>query len=457
MLKFKTIMRNIKLEHIYVILSLVFGLLFVVINGPFQSPDEFAHFYRAYQVSDGKFVCEHYNGQNGAYVPRSLIQSDIVQYSQRVPFHNNAKFNVHDIISSLSIRLNKKSTMFISIPNTATYNPIVYLPASIGIEIGKIFNLSPLILMYMGRICNLIFSTVLFYFSIKNIPYKKILLVLFGLMPMLLYQSATLSADSVTNCLAVFLISYFIKLMQQEKENISRKEIIFMFCLVAIVSVTKQVYFVLSLLYFIIPEKKFKNRKQYLLIGALIFLLSIFTNVFWMKISGTGNVLSTGGVASPKDQIVYVLHHPISYIKTIIRTIKISCKFYIKSFIGVLGWLDTFLPGYLIKSYVVFLIAAGVISKNEKIIKTRTRVIFVLIAILISLLVISALYVTFTAVGKPVVEGVQGRYFIPAGILFLLSLELKSIKKMQYFNIVCVIYVIFALSVTQVTLFNRYF
>lgn len=457
MLKFKTIVRNIKLEHIYVILSLVFGLLFVIINGPFQSPDEFAHFYRAYQVSDGKLVCEHYNGQNGAYVPESLIQSDIVQYSQRVPFHTNVRFNSHDIISSLSIPLNKKDIIFISIPNTASYNPIVYLPASIGIGIGKMFNLSPLVLMYMGRICNLVFSITLFYFSIRNIPNKKILLVLFGLMPMLLYQSATLSADSVTNCLAVFLISYFIRLTQQVKENISRKEIIFMFCLVAIVSVTKQVYFVLSLLYFVIPEKKFENKRQYLVIGTLIFLLSIFTNLLWMKVSGAGNVLSTGGVASPKDQVIYVLYHPIFCIKTIIRTIEVNYKFYFQSFIGVLGWLDTILPDYLINSYAFLLIAAGAFSKNEKIIKRRTKVIIVLVAILISLLVILALYVTFTAVGKPIVDGVQGRYFIPSALLILLSFEFKKMENIRYFNVICIVYAIFALSTTEIILFNRYF
>ncbi|MER3433396.1 MAG: hypothetical protein C4288_08190 [Leptolyngbya sp. ERB_1_1] len=43
-------------ERAFLILSLIFGMMFIIALAPFQSPDEPAHFYRAYQLSEGKII-----------------------------------------------------------------------------------------------------------------------------------------------------------------------------------------------------------------------------------------------------------------------------------------------------------------------------------------------------------------------------------------------------------------
>ena len=447
---------NIKLEHIYVILSLLFGIAFVFINGPFQAPDEYTHFYRAYQISDGKLVCEHYNNENGAYVPKSLVETNIIKNSQQIPFHSEKKFNVKDILSSFNTPLKPEEKIFIAIPNTSAYSPIVYLPQSIGIKIGRELNLSPLLLMYLGRLFNLIFSTVIIYFSIKNIPGKKNLLFVFGLMPMLLYEASSLAADGVINCLAIFTISYFIKLFKDNNEKLKNKEIIMMFLLVALISLTKQVYFLFSLLYFLIPKERFKNKKQYLILGFASIFLSILINIFWMKISGAGNVLSTNSNASPKDQVIFILKNPVFFIETFIRTMILHGNFYLKSFIGILGWLDTNIPDSIIYSYLVILIITSIVNNEDKSFSLKNRVLLLFLFLGTIVLIITALYVTYNVVGNSIAEGVQGRYFIPAGLLLLLALEVKNIK-IKYFNILSTIYVILVLIVTEIILFNRYY
>ncbi|AGK97869.1 DUF2142 domain-containing protein [Clostridium pasteurianum] len=448
---------HIKLEHIYVILSLIFGIIFVFINGPFQAPDEYSHFYRAYQISKGNLICEHHNNMNGAYVPKSLIMSNQIKLSEDIPFHSDKKFNIKNIMFELThVQLNPKDEMFVAIPNTSAYAPIMYLPQSMGIEIGKKFNLSPLALMYLGRLFNLIFSTTMIYFSMKNISSKKSLLFLFGLMPMLLYESASLSADGVTNCLSIFTISYFIKLSKNGNEGLKVKEVLIMFLLICLVSLTKQVYFLFSLLYFLIPKYKFKSKKQHLILGFFIIILSILINLFWMNISGANHVLSTNSNASPKDQVIYILQHPILFIEIFARTITLNGEFYLKSFIGILGWLDTKLPNYIIYSYVIVLIVASLINNENEKINFKNRIILLLLFLSIGILVVTALYITYTLVGGSTVEGVQGRYFIPIALLLFLALGIKNIK-IKYFNVFCVIYVILVLISTQVILFNRFY
>ncbi|MCK6693665.1 MAG: DUF2142 domain-containing protein, partial [Thermoanaerobaculia bacterium] len=57
----------------FVPLSLFFGAILVFITPPFQSPDEYNHFFRAFQVSKGRFYPEtlHHN-RLGGYLPASL-------------------------------------------------------------------------------------------------------------------------------------------------------------------------------------------------------------------------------------------------------------------------------------------------------------------------------------------------------------------------------------------------
>lgn len=45
-----------KIENIFILFALLFGLLFVFVTPPFQSVDEQAHFFRAYGISSGQFV-----------------------------------------------------------------------------------------------------------------------------------------------------------------------------------------------------------------------------------------------------------------------------------------------------------------------------------------------------------------------------------------------------------------
>lgn len=45
----------LKFEYVYALLTLIFGIVLVFINPPFQIPDSGTHFFRAYQISEGYF------------------------------------------------------------------------------------------------------------------------------------------------------------------------------------------------------------------------------------------------------------------------------------------------------------------------------------------------------------------------------------------------------------------
>jgi hypothetical protein len=43
-------------EWYFLVIALTFGLATMIVTPPFQVPDEFHHFYRAYQVAEGQII-----------------------------------------------------------------------------------------------------------------------------------------------------------------------------------------------------------------------------------------------------------------------------------------------------------------------------------------------------------------------------------------------------------------
>ena len=81
----------ISTEHLFVILGLIFGLLFVFINPPFQTNDEDRHFIHAFMLADGTIMPKQGVAKIGGEVPNNLMT--IVKGFQGIRFANNDKID----------------------------------------------------------------------------------------------------------------------------------------------------------------------------------------------------------------------------------------------------------------------------------------------------------------------------------------------------------------------------
>src|SRR3989339_542516 len=236
---------NIKPENAFLCLAGFFGILFIFITPPFQSPDEQEHFYRTYQVSELQLVAQKENEKVGGYLPKSL--KDIAQITMDdIPFHPEKKASIHTILS-----------------------------------VCKILKLSPIKLMYLGRISNLAFWILSVFVVIRIIPVLKWTFFILTLMPMSIFLAASLSGDTVTNSLIFLFIAVVLRIAYREEKNISRNNFIFLFFLALSISMTKQIYFLIPALILLIPPDMFGGRKKYYLSFISIVLLCIFLAVRW--------------------------------------------------------------------------------------------------------------------------------------------------------------------------------
>jgi uncharacterized membrane protein len=491
-------------ERVFLFLALCYGTVLLLITPPFQAPDEPNHFYRAYQISEGRFTAVKqfppvltpaqkaerdrevrdlrrslakgdaeavlkasqdlkYTGGVGGFLPESLVATAKAFFRLLNPENRQ---NVRDIFRLLALPLNGDSRLFVHFPNTALYSPIPYLPQAFGIALGKILHSSPLALMYWGRIANLFFWVFLVYLSIKIIPVCKWLLFLLALMPMSLFQAASLSADSFTNGISFLLISVFLRYAFDESCSCRLYiSTIAIFVISLLLSLSKQAYFLMPLLFLLIPVDKIGTKRKFYAIFSLLCLLNVSAILLWTLVADVYKDIYTLYNAiiptlSAEKQTLYVVSHPLQYCKVLAMTFMQSGRHFMDSFVGQLGWLDTDLPELFRVSYIVMLFAAVLSERRENIVFSLKQRGIILATLLMSILVISTLaFIGWTPVGGRIIN-VQGRYFIPVSPLFFLlfykrkiRLNLNSIG--AQLTILC--YSLFSLTYTAYVIIKRYY
>lgn len=431
-------------EKIYVVLALFFGLSLVFITPPLQVTDEHDHLNRAYQLAEFNIF------QFDSTVPTSLIQ--LFDTFGRLNFNPLEKTNIHEILAQREVELNPqvRSALF------ARHFISPYFPQALGIFIGKMFNYSPVILLYMGRIFNLLFSIVFIFFAIRNAPFFKWIFFLLGLMPMTLYLCASLSKDAMIISLSFLLIALFLQLAYDQQKKISTKDLVILFAVSFLVATTRSIYAILIGMFFLIPVFRIGSLKKYIIIFiSLVVTVFLATQIGALKplfqpkaaastqptinLPFSPDALSDSAPTpiekfersdrdkSPEginfiEQKSFIMKNPIQYLEIVFNSLFISKRtIYLDSFIGILGWLNKPLPKWHINFYLLILIiTAFLLSKNDIKIGLVNKLIIASIFIAGVILIETGLYLTWSPVGQNYIEGVQGRYFIPYAPLFFL-------------------------------------
>lgn len=404
------------------------GLLFMAVTPVLRGADEELHFYRSYEVSNGYIMSDIQNNDGVRIGGRDLPVS-----LKSVSPENTLDFNFSKLKEKISIPLNKNETEFILFTTASLYSPVQYLPQALGIFIGRIFNLNPIYIAYLGRFTNFIVWLLLCYLALKNFK-SKVLMFLIPLLPMSLHTATTLSPDALTNSLSLLFISYIVRISCFEKERpIANKEIMLIFIMALGISLCKIVYLPLCLLFLIVPISKFKSKREYAFWQILLVIMCGLFNILWTLSSFKFLIEVKEGVNSI-GQIKYILNNPIEYIFVISGTTAYYFNMYLHSMIGAnLCLFDVPIYYWVSDAYIFLIIFIMFVSKTLDITKYH-RYLVIFVAVSIFLLINTSLYIQWTPVGIAIIDGIQGRYFLP--LLPLLIFLFKPIKEKNIDRIV---------------------
>jgi len=137
----------IRPEWFFGVVASVVGLFMALATPPFQVPDEHAHFYRAFQLSEGHLIAERQGNEVGGNIPASAVKA--FEPFEPMRFRPKVKVDTSIVVQLLKEPFESEPLMWQDFRNTAIYSPVAYAPAVIGMWIAKLSGSSALMMMYV--------------------------------------------------------------------------------------------------------------------------------------------------------------------------------------------------------------------------------------------------------------------------------------------------------------------
>ena len=429
-----------RIEYGFVIMSLAIGLLIIAVEPPqCMSWDEHIHMYKAFDLFETEKV-EWSEAENYLY----MYQED----TKKAPFLSKEE-------KAMQMDYLNNATENVSFYDRGGYslNHLAYIHMALFIAIGKIFGAPFFILYLLGKIANLLLYSIVIFFAIKTIPIYKKTMAVIALMPTPMVLATAYSYD-VTVIAFLFLGTALIirEYLQPEKKIKISSIILILFCFVW-GSCPKAAYIPLILSVFFLPSAKFKNGKTAVAIKSvsvllcLLLLLTYIIPVSSEKVTGD----SRGGNTNVSMQLQLILNNPLGYIKILYENLKRTASQYILGYDNLAHMAYAGIHRfYLLITLLVFGVALTEPRKTmRKEVKKGLNIyrMFTLPLIIgIVILIWTALCLMFTEVGSTVIEGVQGRYYLPLFLPFLLIFYSDKIKNEwndKKYNVVMFLIVLF--------------
>lgn len=422
--------------------ALIMGIMFMFVFTPTSVPDETFHFNNSYFYAN--LIAGKPNLDNELTLREcdlNLIEGRSHQSFSATVSPDNYELQKKKVFEDDTAHRNDVDYHFVNKALTLAGGTLqTRIPASIGINLGRVLSLNAYQLFQLGRFCNLAFFVALLYFAIRLTPVGKALFALIGLLPMTMHLAASYSYDAATIGFGLLLIALLLRLIFGEGK-IKTEQFIATEILIALLAPCKTVYCILIALILLIPNSRFKTKRGkgvFFLVSACTAILSIVV----MQLPQLLGLISTSAPASPAEYPVATstplpslgrfLSHPFESVFIIFNTLRVWGNFYFETTLG--GSLAYFqsniaLPPVALLPYLLLLIVSAQRFCSTAIqISQRKKVTFLIICLLIflALMVVFYLNASPNPLEQMCIEGIQGRYFLPFLPLFVLIFRVKD-------------------------------
>lgn len=394
-------------------LLIITGILWFLVLPGGAVPDEPGHFYRAFDISRGIFLAN--KSLNARAVPKAIPN-----------FFSHGSTTV---FSQEDARIDWEDTVNMRETTVALYSPISYLPQAAAIYISQLFTDKVKTLFYAARAGGCILSILFIILAIYVIPFGKKIIFLLAMSPMVMQEIISLAPDGVLIGLTFFIFSLVLKLAFSEN-TISKKNMLVTTALFLLLSQYKILYIPLISLVFMIPDKNYACKKHKRYLRYVLPACAVICALLWIGIVSYNKYLIEfrPGVNSGK-QVIFILTHPLAFYKTIIRTLTTFAVPWLLQIAGdCLGWLNITHPETFVFAVIILYCYEACTAKDIPPMSFINMGILLSASVIIILLIFAALYVQWTPLGWGIIEGIQGRYFIPIvpELLFFVHLLIKG-------------------------------
>lgn len=438
----------IKPEWLFLIITLIVGSCFAILVPAGAGADEPNHIARVESLARGNIVADRIPDREGYTSPLDKEKKDAqlyggvvdsslmdVAWSNMYGFHGSKyeggqsiysfpTWNTPKVISDATIG---KSEHVEAFSNTAVNSPVVYIPYIVGYYIGTLFTNNAYAIIIVMRMFGLLCYSIIVFLCIRFIPVGKWVIATVALIPAVYVFLSCVTADTMTFAMCLAFVATVLHCSVCNRE-LTRREWILLAIVTVSMALVKLSYLPMLMLLALIPllNSSMRNRSM-MLRGVALAGITCVVFLGWYSIIScvnTGAMFNVG--ASPTLQKEIIFSDPLRFLKLLFKQFAEQNYFSL----GIFGTLDLHSHNNYSGWCTILAICISFLLRDEREIginvSTKYRV-YTICLLLISftavfVLVETALYLQFSAVGASDIAGVQTRYFLPILPLLLFPL-----------------------------------
>lgn len=444
--------RTWKPELLFAGASLGLGIMYLLILPPLSAPDEVSHYITSYQLANRIMGKSNHEDGIRVYIREQdkFIEDleDILKpdgsgyrendspFPQAVILGQELTEETYRTIYERGLKSAGENEPAVSYQIPVRTTPMAYVPQALGLIAGQLLGLGGLGLLYLGRLFNLLFFTVIGFLTIRRIPFGKEVVIGAALLPMTLHLASSFSYD----VLLIALCGYFTAVcldLAYKAERVRWQDVLLLALILGIMGPCKMVYGAVAGLCLLIPVKKFGGWGKWAIsagavLGAFAAAMAAVNSrtLLLYTDASAGYAGYVDWAQAPGYTFGQLIRSPILVLKLFYNTLAWQGEQLFTGMIGgALGNMDSVLntPFAAILAFTAILLMLALRKPGETIhmnIKNRLWVWF-LCSICLGATMFSML-LSWTPAGSNMINGVQGRYLLP--LLPILLLTFKNDK-----------------------------
>ena len=400
---------------LFVILTVPTLLGLSILAGPFQTYDEAANFYRSVQLSEGRFLpVKSPNGNAAGDYLDATLQRLGGYYTSRAYTRWDTSFGSgkEDFEAAWAEPLAGR-VEFTKFSNTVIYFPLAHVAPALTISLLRHLDAPPMAWAYGARLTNAGLAVLIYCVAIAFFPEGRAFVFVAALLPRTLFATASISPDALLIPFAALFAALVGRLAKQG--SLPHAQLALLIISTFFISVNKLAYIPFVTIPPMISAIASRRLSHSTIVLAVAGSATLLVWAAWM-VTIRNDVFPIRHDANIDiyGQLYHLLQHPLRGVVVLKNSILKTGWGYLNTMVGgPLGSRETRLPKVVAGITYVFLIGAAFLGRE----RIRARLVeFGFTAVIVCgtvLAIFLLLYMQYTALDFPMVEGVQGRYFLP--------------------------------------------
>ena len=424
-------------SHLFLLALICSGLVYMGVFTPFTVPDEVYHFEATYCLSNA-LMGEGYQSD-----PVMMRADDAVLLEELSPTLRLSDYE--SVVNGLAQPIVEDASP-VGVETGSPFDlgsnpPQVRIFAALGITLARLLQLGPYYLVYLGRLFNLAFFIVIAYLAYRVTPIGKNVFAAVCLLPMTLHLAASYSYDAGILCLS-FLVTALVLRALFRSDRMGPVECAQIVIAVSLLAPCKVIYSLIALVALFIPSSRFASRKQELAIKlgcfglvALVVLLTrmaSIVNLSGVEVTSASELDYRGAETGQFYTLTDILASPIKFFIMYLRTFDTQGAYYLFTMLGT--WLTWFQPEvrspdiFGVMLVLILLLALLRSADDGMTLPSPVRALCVGVFVVGSLAAMASMLLGWTFNTEQIIQGVQGRYFLPYLPLLLLGLRPRRVE-----------------------------